>query len=253
MPSPSEARTVDLTGTGVAGMSPRLAGRLAVPAGDGPWPGLLVIMEIFGLDDVLDRHLQRLAGAGYLALAPDLYSDGGTRRCLVPTMRAMTSGQGRAYADLEAARQWLVASPDCTGRVGSIGFCMGGGFALMTADRGYAATSVNYGRLPGNGKYPDDDLDAALAGACPVVASYPGRDPSLRGAADRLERALTRQGVPHDVKEYPRAGHAFLNDAMNGPRPLRPLFRVMGIGPEPASAADAWRRIEAFLDEHLKP
>lgn len=236
---------VELTGTGVAGTSRTLTGILGRPAGAGPWPGLVVIMEIFGTDDVLERHVDRLAAAGYLALAPDLYADGGARRCLVPTMRALSAGQGRAYADLEAARQWLLAAPDCTGRVGSIGFCMGGGFALMTANRGFEATSVNYGQLP-------KDLDAALAGACPLVGSYPGRDPSLRGAAATLEQALTRRQVPHDIKEYPGAGHSFLNDAPNGPRLLRPLTRVMNVGPHPASSADAWRRIEAFLDEHLK-
>ena len=245
MPSSERTSTVDLTGTGVVGISRGLNGYLARPAGAGPWPGLVVIMEIFGRDDVVERHAQRLAEAGYLAIVPDLYADGGARRCLIPTMRAMSSGKGRPYADLEAARQWLLASPDCTGRVGSIGFCIGGGFALMTANRGFEATSANYGQLP-------KDLDAALAGACPVVGSYPGRDPSLRGAARKLDDALTRLDVPHDVKEYPDAGHAFLNDALNGPRPLRPLFRVMGVGPEPASAVDAWQRIDAFLDEHLK-
>lgn len=239
------ASSIDLTSTGVVGASRNLTGILGRPGGDGPWPGLVVIMEIFGQDAVLERHVARLAAAGYLALAPDLYADGGARRCLVPTMRSMSSGQGRAYADLEAARQWLLGSPDCTGRVGSIGFCMGGGFALMTANRGFEATSANYGPLPGA-------LDAALAGACPVVGSYPGRDPSLRGAAAKLDQALERLHVPHDVKEYPDAGHAFLNDELTGPRVLRPLMRVMNIGPEPASSVDAWRRIEAFLDEHLK-
>ena len=55
----------------------------------------------------------------------------------------------------------------------------------------------------------------------------------------------------HDVKVYPTAGHAFLNDAEVGPRPLRPLFRVAGIGPDPAASRDAWQRIESFFAEHL--
>ena len=65
-----------------------------------------------------------------------------------------------------------------------------------------------------------------------------------RGAASRLDAALDKARVTHDVKEYPDASHAFLNDAEAGPRALRPLLRVAGIGPEPDSAKDAWNRIE---------
>jgi len=54
------------------------------------------------------------------------------------------------------------------------------------------------------------------------------------------------------VQEYPSASHSFLNDAENGPRLLRPLIRITGMGPEPAAAADAWQRIEAFFATHLR-
>ncbi|HEY8982722.1 MAG TPA: dienelactone hydrolase family protein [Streptomyces sp.] len=222
-----------------------LTGHLARPSGAGPWPGVVVVHEALGVDDVMLRQVERLAGAGYLTLMPDLFSRGGVRRCLVPTMRASLSGRGRAYEDIEAARAHLAGHADCTGAVGIIGFCMGGAFALMTAGRGdFAAASANYGMLP-------KELDAVLAGACPVVASYGGRDWMLKGAAAKLEAALDRAGVVHDVKEYPEAGHSFLNDAEAGPRPLRPLLRVTGVGPRPEAAADAWRRIEAFFAAHL--
>jgi dienelactone hydrolase len=69
----------------------------------------------------------------------------------------------------------------------------------------------------------------------------------LGGAASRLDAALEKAGVTHDVKEYPAASHAFLNDTEAGPRALRPLLRVAGIGPEPESAKDAWNRIELFF------
>ncbi|WP_060887919.1 dienelactone hydrolase family protein [Streptomyces caniscabiei] len=243
MPTPTP---VDLASLGASpGGSRRLRGHLARPESEGPWPGVVVVHEALGVDDVMLRQTERLAQAGYLTLMPDLFTDGGLRRCLVPTMRAATSGRGRAWADLEAARQTLAGHPDCTGRVGVIGFCMGGSFALLGAGRGmFDAASVNYGLLP-------KDAEQALAESCPVVASYGGRDRMLKGAAARLESALTAAGVPHDVREYPAAGHSFLNDAENAPRPLRPLTRIAGIGPEPASAADAWHRIEAFFGEHL--
>ncbi|MGI8664910.1 MAG: dienelactone hydrolase family protein [Jatrophihabitans sp.] len=238
--------TVDLrsASAGAAG-SKALTGYLAQPTGDGPWPAVLVVHEIFGLDEAVLRHAERLASMGYLALVPDLFSDGGGRRCVASTMRSMSTGTGRAYADLEAGRQWLLQRADCTGKIGIIGFCMGGGFALMSVGRGYDVAAPNYGALPA-------DLDAALADACPVVASYGGRDRGLKGAAAKLDEALARAGVLHDVKEYPPAGHAFLNDAPNGPRLLRPLLRVLGVGPEPDSAADAWDRIESFFAAQLR-
>ena len=224
--------------------SRRLHGYLATPAGTGPWPAVVMIHEIFGLDEVMRGHADRLAGLGYLTLAVDLFSAGGNARCLVTTMTAMIRGHGRAFADIGAARDYLASSGDCTGKIGVIGFCMGGGFALLSASEGYDAAAVNYGQLPRH-------LDETLAGACPIVASYGGRDPSLRGAARRLDAALDNAGVTHDVKEYPAASHAFLNDTETGPRVLRSLLRVGGIGPEPDSAKDAWDRIERFFATHL--
>jgi len=93
--------------------------------------------------------------------------------------------------------------------------------------------------------------EQALVGACPIVGSYGKKDRTMPAMAPKLERALTTLGVEHDVKTYPNAGHSFLNDAPNGPAALRPLLKVLNFGPEPASAADAWRRIEAFFAEHL--
>ncbi|HVA53898.1 MAG TPA: dienelactone hydrolase family protein [Acidimicrobiales bacterium] len=221
-----------------------LRGYLARPDGTGPWPGVLMIHEAFGLDDMTRRHADRLAAAGFLTLAVDLYSAGGARRCLISTVRAMMKGEGRALVDIEAARTWLKSSTECTGGVGVIGFCMGGGFALLTAGTGFDVASVNYGEMP---RHKVDPFE----GACPIVGSYGARDRSLKHTASRLDEALTKAGVIHDVKEYPNAGHAFLNDEPVGPRPLRPLLRVAGVRPEPASAADAWKRIEEFFATYL--
>lgn len=221
----------------------KLSGYLATPIGTGPWPGVVVIHEVFGLDDDVRQQADRLASAGYLALAPDLYSWGPKARCLVVTMRAALSGQGRAFSDLEAARAWLGAREECTGTTGVIGFCLGGGFALLLAPRpGWAVAAPNYGQVP-------KDAETALAGACPVVASYGAKDRQLRGQAQRLESALTALDVPHDVKEYPEAGHGFLNRHNAGP--LVYAMRVAGIGYHHPSAEDAWRRILAFFSEHL--
>jgi carboxymethylenebutenolidase len=206
---------------------------------------VVMIHEIFGLDDVMCRHAERLARTGYLTLAVDLFSAGGTFRCLISSMRALVRGHGPAFADIEAARQWLTSSPKCTGKVGVIGFCIGGGFALLSASRGYAVAAANYGQLP-------RDPGTALAGACPIVASYGARDRTLKNAAGKLESALDGLGVAHDVKEYATAGHAFLNESEVGPRWLRPFLRVGGIRPDPEAAVDAWRRIDAFFEEYLR-
>ena len=233
----------DATAAVVAGRAP-LRGYLARPMGAGPWPGVVVIHEIFGLDAMTQRHADRIAAAGYLTLAVDLYSAGGALRCLVSVMRALMKGEGRAYLDIETARLWLKRSPECTGSVGVIGFCMGGGFALLTVDTGFDVAAVNYGEMP---RHKDDPFE----GACPIVGSYGAHDRTLKNAASKLDDALTKVGVVHDVKEYPNAGHSFLNDRPVGPRPLRPLLRIAGIRPEPDSAADAWKRIEEFFASYL--
>ena len=229
----------------IDGQSTGLRGVLGVPDGTGPWPGVVVLHEAFGVDGEMRKQVRHLAGMGYLALMPDLFSDGGFRRCISATMRSLSSGEGRAYADIESARQTLLADARCTGAVGVIGFCMGGGFALMTVGSGFDVASVNYGMMP-------KDLDAALENACPIVTSYGAKDATLKGATATLEEALTRKGIPHDSKEYPNAGHVFMNDRLNGPPVIRPLVRIMNFGPEPESAEDAWARVAAFFTEHLR-
>jgi carboxymethylenebutenolidase len=217
---------------------------LARPAvGDGPWPGVVVIHDAFGLTVVAREHADRLAAAAYLALVPDLYTRGGLARCIRSTFAALMSGTGVAYDDLDAARRWLTVQTTCTSRIGVIGFCMGGGFALMTAQRGYAVAAPNYGRLP-------EDV-SALDGACPIVASYGAKDRPLAGAARRLAAALEQRRIAYDVKEYPDAGHGFLDRYNVGP--FTPLLKVAGLGYDHRSAEDAWGRILRFFNQHLQP
>ncbi len=122
---------------------------------------------------------------------------------------------------------------------------MGGGFALLLAGRpGWSAAGVNYGQVP-------DDVADVLAGACPVVASFGGRDTSLPGAAAKVQAAVDAAGITADVHEYPQARHGFLN-RLAAASPLTPLMKVAGVGYDHDAAADAKRRILAFFDTHLR-
>jgi carboxymethylenebutenolidase len=158
---------------------------------------VVVLHEAFGLTYDIRVHAAHLAGAGYRALVPDLYSRGGALRCLAATMVCLARGQGQAFDDIESSRQWLVEHERGAGPVGIIGFCMGGGFAIACAPKGgFGAAAPNYGMVPRHAR-------RALAGACPVVASPGGATGCCRDRPGSIEDALEGLGVPHDVKEYP--------------------------------------------------
>lgn len=216
---------------------------VAAPDGAGPHPAVVVIHDVFGATPDLRAQADWLASAGFLAVAPNLFHHQGRVTCIRRAFTDLRQRQGRTFDDVEAARAWVAARAQCSGQVGVIGFCMGGGFALLMAPLGrYQVASINYGQVPA-------DAETILMGSCPLVASYGGRDRTLSGAADRLESALTRLAIDHDVREYPAAGHGF----MNRHRGLLPtvMAKVGGVAYEPDAAADARSRIIAFFERHL--
>ena len=215
----------------------------AVPDGEGPWPGVVVIQDALGMTGDLRRITDRFAANGYLAMAPALYQRGNKISCIISTMRSLLAGAGPAVDDLIAARDYLAADARCTGKVGVVGFCMGGDFCLLLAPRGvFDAAAPNYGSMRKNAQ--------ALRRSCPVVASYGAKDWMLPGAAAKLENVLDSADVPRDIKEYPGVGHSFMND-WGIPEPLRVVERVARMAYSEPEAEDAWRRILAFFGEHL--
>jgi carboxymethylenebutenolidase len=221
-----------------------MPGYLAIPEGEGPWPGVVVIQDVLGMTTDLKRITDRFAANGYLALAPALYGRSPKITCIISTIRAHFSGRGAAYADLAAAREHLITNNQCTGKVGLAGFCMGAGFCLQLAPSGlFDATAPNYALLPKNIE--------KLRQSCPVVASFGAKDPIVaRGTATKLEAVLADGEVPRDVKEYPNVGHSFMNDHAV-PAPIRIVAGIAGIAYSEPEAEDAWQRIITFFEDHL--
>ncbi len=208
---------------------------------------MVVVQEIFGLEANIRALSDRLAAMGYLAVAPDFYGGRHWTRCLRGAFAQLSEQRGPFFTAIDGARERLAGRPECNGRVGVIGFCLRGGFALIAAaQHDFQVAAVNYGEVP-------DDPASLLRCACPVVASYGGRDRSMRGRAERLENGLQEAEVPHDVKSYPEAGHSFLSTTRY-PAVTRPLAALAGMsaGPNPAAASDAWQRIDTLFVERPK-
>jgi carboxymethylenebutenolidase len=213
----------------------KASGFLAVPDKPGVYPGLIVIHEWWGLNDWVKEQSEKLAGQGYVVLAVDLYHG---KSAADPSdahelMRGMP--QDRAIRDMQAAYEYLAARKDVKpGRIGAIGWCMGGGLALQLAihQPRLAAIVVNYGALPTD---PNDiqQIGAAVLGN--FGADDKGITPADVQAFDKTMKGLNRR---IDVKIYPGAGHAFENPNNTG-------------GYRPEAAADAWKRTLAFLHNAL--
>ncbi|MET0693036.1 MAG: dienelactone hydrolase family protein [Propionibacteriaceae bacterium] len=235
--------------TAPATQLPTVTGYLATPVATsdrpGPWPGVVMIHDAFGLGSDAREQADWLAAAGYLTVIPDLYQGKRAVTCIKGTFAQLTARKGPAFDQIESARVALASHEACTGTVGVIGYCMGGGFALVLAGQGgWSAASVNYGMVP-------EDIRDILSGACPIVASYGGKDRTLPEDGARLEEAATAVGATIDFKEYPEARHGFIN-RLAAMSPMTPLMKIGGVGYDHDAAADAKKRILSFFDVYLR-
>jgi carboxymethylenebutenolidase len=173
---------------------------------------------------------------------PDLFSRGSWFSCVRSVMQDLDRGKGRSVDDLVTTRNWLsgrdYVDPE---HLGVIGFCMGGGFALLLSTNGLFRVSA-----PFYGKSPD-----RLDGACPIVASYGGRDKLMLPEVAKVEAETKRLGIPADIKTYPEAGHGFMSKPSNPILGLISRLSPMHGAYDPVAAADAQKRVVAFLRQHL--
>lgn len=208
-------------------------GYLALPDASGPHPGVVVIHEAYGLNDHIKDVTRRFAKEGYAALAVDLFTDRVRAVCMARYMTGFLFGSVNRYGidDLKSGLTYLAKLPDVDAqRLGAIGFCMGGGFAIAWActDSRLKAIAPFYGTNP-------RPLEVVKR-LCPVVGSYPEKD-FTASAGRALDKQLTTFDIAHDIKVYPDAEHSFFNDT-------RGRYNKQ-------AADDAWRRVMRFFKEQL--
>jgi carboxymethylenebutenolidase len=209
-------------------------GYLAIDDGTGPHPGIVVIHEAAGLTEHIKETCRRLADAGYVALAVDLLSGRNRVICMARYMSGMLLGSVNRYGidDLRASLTFLAKQPEVDARrMGAIGFCMGGGFAVAWActDSRLKVIAPFYATNP-------RPLEVVRR-LCPVVGSYPERDFTAR-PGKALKAELDRSGIAHDIKVYPDTRHDF--------------FNAHGSAYDKKAAEDSWRRVIGFFGDQLQ-
>jgi carboxymethylenebutenolidase len=211
-------------------------GFLALPDGGGKHPAIVVIHEWWGLNDQVKEDAQKLAAQGYVALAVDLYRGkvATTPDVAHELMRGVPDDRG--MRDIEAAFAYLAARPDVKpGKIGSVGWCMGGGWSIKLAmsEPKLAACAVNYGSLP-------TEATSIARIKAPVLGNFGADDRGITpDSVHAFDAAMKAAGKPVDVKIYDGAGHAFENPNNKD-------------GYRPQAAADAWSRMDAFFKKTLQ-
>jgi len=210
-------------------------GYLAVPEGDGPFPGVIVVQEWWGLDEHIKDVARRFAAEGFAALAPDLYHGHFTKEPGEAQKLMMSLNMGEAVTELVKATEYLGSRPEVAGRgIGAIGFCMGGGLALNLAceNSKIGAAAPFYGVNP-------TPIERVRNLKGPLLAIYAENDAFAGESARReLEETLKTAGIRHEIVVYPGAEHAFFNDT-------RPEVY------DRDAAVDAWQRVLSHFRQNL--
>ena len=211
----------------------QLDGYLAIPEGEGPFPGIIIIHEAYGLNENIKDITRRFAEQGYAALAVDLFTGSNRVVCMFRLMGGLllNSLSHRGIQELKAALTYLTEQPQVeSARVGAVGYCLGGSLAIAWActDDRLKAIAPYYAANP-------RPLEA-VARLCPVVGSYPDND-FTTSHGQKLDVELDAFKIPHDIKIYPGAKHSFFNE--------------QGRTYNADAALDSWQRVLAFFKEHI--
>jgi carboxymethylenebutenolidase len=227
----------------VAGVDGPMATLLCRPTSGGPHPGVLVLMEAFGLTPHIEEVTARIAREGYVAIAPDLYyrdaphntfgydqvSEGITMMLKLDTARAVE--------DIGAALAWLKRRGDVRPtRIGVTGFCLGGGFTFLTACE---LSSEITAAAPFYGMVQDEWIEAVGKITVPVYLFFGGADPFIPAArVQQVEARFRELGKEYHIKAYPGADHGFFCHE-------RASYNA-------AAAEDAWTELMRFFARHLR-
>ena len=224
---------------------------------DAVHPGVVVVHDVWGLSDHYRDLARRLAGDGFAALAVNLYRRTPEPKITDPGAWIRALSDPEVIAEIQRAVDFLAADPAVASRkVGVVGFCMGGTYAIHAAAgcRGVFAAAAFYGMLshergllappPGERldptRKPRSPLEAARDVRCPLLGCFGAEDPYISiDDVHHFDEQLDAAGKAHEVIVYPGAGHAFLNDTR------AEMFR-------PAAARDAWSRMVGWFQRYLE-
>jgi carboxymethylenebutenolidase len=220
----------------------RMPAHINRPQSGGAFPGIVFVYEAFGMNSEMTRVAAEIASAGYVVMIPDLFSRGSWFACIRRLVKELAAEGGRNVDDLLAAREWLRHQSFVDReRIGVLGLCIGGGFAMVLAKTGlFQVAAPFYGPVP-----------KSLAGACPMVASFGAQDKIMAPGAAAVKAELERLQVPNDVKVYPGVGHGFMTRLPNRVMAAACRYSPLHVRFDKMAADDAMSRLLKFLAAHL--
>jgi carboxymethylenebutenolidase len=237
--------------TYAAGNGDQIHAYVARPDGNGPFPGIVLVMHLPGWDELYQEFARRFANHGYTTICPDLYCRVGHGKPDDIAAKVRADGgvpDDQVVADCTAAQQWVKSQPTSNGKVGIIGTCSGGRHAFLVGSR-TENTFDAVADLWGGGvvqpqeqltpKQPVAPIDYTKDLQTPLLGLFGNEDQRPTPAdVDKLEEELKKHSKKYEFHRYDGAGHGFWYYD-------RPLYR-------PQQAMDAWNKVFAFFDKHLQ-
>ena len=217
-----------------------MSGYLVIPESDKPLPGIVILQEIFGVNDHIKSVADRYAREGYVTFAPDLFHRhtpdyiGSYNDIMASIQLAMKYGAEQSEADVRAAADYLSKHPAVNGRIAAVGFCMGGRLAFVTNGVAKLAAAVSF-----YGNPVPDKLSYAENFSGPIMLIWAGKDAHIKREfqAQTVDK-LRELGKAYINIEFSQQNHGFFCDARSDY--------------DAGAAQQAWALTTAFLATHLK-